>query len=81
MYLILIGHMSPYLPLHHQLTHNPVLRYVGINIWDMQLAPRLKWSSIGIEVEVGNRLLDAHAESHSLLGKCMDGIHKPRIIG
>lgn len=51
-----------------------------INVLHVQLAPWLKWSSIGVEVKVGNRLFDAHTESHALLSKCMDGIHKPSIL-
>lgn len=51
-----------------------------INVLHVQLAPWLKWSSIRVEVKVGNRLFNAHTESHALLGKCMDGIHKPSIL-
>lgn len=60
------------------LTCNSILHDVIIDMHDV--ASRLKSPSIGVEVKVSNRLLDANAEAHLLLGEGVDGIDKVCII-
>lgn len=45
-----------------------------------EVAARLEGAPIGVEVIVGNGLLDAHTQAHVLPGKGMNGIHKIGII-
>ena len=61
------------------LTVQAVLGDVVVDV--VEVAARLEGAPVGVEVLVGDRLLDAHAQTHALLGERVDGVHEVRVVG
>lgn len=59
-------------------TEEAVLGYVVVDV--LNVTAWLEIPSVGVKVIMCHSLLDAHAESHALVSKSVDGIHKFCIV-
>lgn len=59
-------------------TQQSVLGQVLVQVLDV--AAWLEGATVGVEIKVSHRLLDAHTEPHVLLGEGVDGVHKVGIV-